>query len=139
MNDVDVLRQYTVDDGGCWMWQRAKDPTGYGRVAWHGKVAYAHRAMWEAHHSEPVPDGLVIDHICRRKGCINPDHLDAVSQLVNVRRTLVRSGRLTRCKHGHEFTDANTRLEMRRDHWGIKRICRTCDRDRARLRASREA
>jgi len=69
----------------CQIWTGYIDPGGYGRV--HGGLA--HKAIYEAEHG-PVPDGLELDHLCRNKACVNPNHLEAVTHLVNVRRGQAR-------------------------------------------------
>lgn len=65
----------------CWIWQLAKDQWGYGRVG----GGLAHRLMYEERNG-PIPDGLEIDHLCRQPSCVNPDHLEPVLHLENVRR-----------------------------------------------------
>ena len=67
----------------CWLWLGAKKTNGYGAFNYKGKCWQAHRAVYECLVA-PIPDGLVIDHICENKGCVNPDHLQAVSQTLNV-------------------------------------------------------
>jgi HNH endonuclease len=68
-----------------WIWQRAKLACGYGRV-WDGKgVVFAHRYFYECEQG-PVPEGLEIDHLCRRKDCVRPGHLEAVTHAQNCQR-----------------------------------------------------
>lgn len=80
---------YLVDpETGCWVWQRDVNTLGYGRV-YDPKTKrvslYAHRVYYEKHRG-PIPDGHVIDHLCRNTSCVNPGHLEAVLQKENVRR-----------------------------------------------------
>lgn len=70
---------------GCWWWMGAKDTNGYGSVSWQGIQMLAHRVSY-ALAKGPIPTGLVIDHLCRNKACINPEHLEAVSQKTNCMR-----------------------------------------------------
>lgn len=80
-------------DSQCWMWALARNPQGYGLVGgvrWKGQHRFAHRLFYEMHRGE-IPEGYVIDHLCKRPGCVNPDHLEAVPQAENVHR-----GRLTK-------------------------------------------
>lgn len=82
----DVLSRYTIDNNGCWIYTERKDTLGYG-VFYFKHVGYkAHRISYELVKG-PIPKGLVIDHLCRIRSCINPDHLEAVTQAENVRRT----------------------------------------------------
>lgn len=72
---------------GCWNWTGGTTK-GYGSFSAVGrKKVYAHRFSWELHRG-PIPDGLVIDHLCRNTRCVNPDHLEPVTQLENVRRAV---------------------------------------------------
>ncbi len=70
---------------GCWVWQRYKDSRGYGQTAVRGKPELAHRVYYERVYG-PIPEGKEIDHLCRNHACVRPDHLEAVSHVVNVRR-----------------------------------------------------
>src|SRR6202030_118623 len=68
-------------NSGCWLWLGACNEFGYGKF---GKVK-AHRFSYEREKG-PIPDGLEIDHLCRNKSCVNPDHLEAVTHGENRRR-----------------------------------------------------
>ncbi len=77
---------YTVDNKtGCWLWGCSKTPTGYGQFRYKGKNVYAHRHFYEKY-KELIPDGYCIDHLCRSRACVNPDHMEPVTQAENVRR-----------------------------------------------------
>jgi hypothetical protein len=80
---------YAVDEAGCWIWLRSLDSAGYGK-AWDERakrLVIAHRLYYERAFG-PIPDGLHIDHRCRVKRCVNPDHLEAVSVTENNRRAI---------------------------------------------------
>jgi hypothetical protein len=130
----------SVDANGCWIWQGPRTPYGYGifhtgsRVDGTKRQGGAHRAAYEMFVG-PIPEGLELDHLCRVRACVNPDHLEPVTHLENMRRA--PASQKTHCLRGHEYTPENTRL-----HRG-KRACRTCiveseKRRQARRRAERE-
>jgi len=71
--------------GDCWVWVAYRDPNGYGSFYRDGGPTYAHRVAWELLVGS-IPEGLVIDHLCKNPPCVNPDHLEPVPQRVNVLR-----------------------------------------------------
>lgn len=113
--------------GQCWIWTAAKVGKGYGHFNQGGKpkMILAHRWAYEAMVSE-IPEGLELDHLCRNKACVNPDHLEPVTHAINVARNpnAINNtcGLITHCPAGHEYNDANTRLYRGRRH------CRLCAR-----------
>ena len=112
----------------CWRWLAASDSHGYGQMTVNYKRKKAHRLAYELL-AGPIPKGMHLDHLCRHPWCVNPAHLEPVTPAENVRRgaaglkVLLRSALQTHCKHGHEFTAENTRLDKR----GV-RICRACQK-----------
>lgn len=78
---ADRLRAKTVVEGECWVWNGARLPTGYGLFIWReratnkGGRVYAHRAAWELHTGERIPDGMLVCHTCDNPPCVRPDHL----------------------------------------------------------------
>jgi hypothetical protein len=119
----------------CWWWEGKVNPaTGYGQMGLlrrEGSGGYAHRAAYLLVKG-PIGAGLTLDHLCRNRRCVNPDHLEAVSSRINTLRSpLTLAGinaRKTHCKHGHEFTPENTGLDRR----GRSRHCLRCAREWAR-------
>ena len=110
--------------GPCWLWQ-AQTRKGYGQF-WDGdRMMPAHRYAYEFCVG-PIPEGLTIDHLCRNRPCVLPNHLEPVTNRVNVLRgvgpTAMRA-RQTHCDWGHAFTGENTYL---RPSGG--RRCRSCQR-----------
>lgn len=94
----------------CWIWAACKTKYGYGRFGLKGKTVLAHRFSYEMCKGR-IPDGLVLDHLCRNPSCVNPDHLEAVTQRVNSIRGIGWANiniKKTHCKRGHEFTKENT-------------------------------
>ena len=109
----------------CWEWTGANS-RGYGYIVIRKKTWRAHRVAYVVEFGS-IPTGLVIDHICRNKACVNPDHLEAVTQETNVNRGL-RTARPTHCKRGHEFTKENTVYCYKKYNKNVLvgRSCRTC-------------
>lgn len=121
----------------CWPWLAGKFPqTGYGAFhPEHGLTVYAHRFAYQLWVG-PIPDGLVVDHSCRRRDCCNPRHLEPVTNEENLRRGLgyrLTNGMTDQCRRGHKYTPENTYYAPSKPH--IPR-CRECGRiiDRKRVR-----
>ena len=79
------LTEYLVNENGCWIWQLAITPFGYGQKSVNYKSVMAHRWYYEKYKG-PIPEGLFIDHICGVRHCVNPNHLEAVTTSENTRR-----------------------------------------------------
>jgi hypothetical protein len=83
---------YVVDEStGCWIWQRSTSLNGYGQVYYMGRIYRAHRLFYELFRG-PIPDGYQIHHTCQRPLCVNPDHLEPMTGLENVRASLPKRG-----------------------------------------------
>ena len=111
----------------CWEWTAGKDKDGYGRHKVYGRTVFAHRWIYE-NLREQIPKGLVIDHLCRNPGCVNPWHMEPVTVLVNTRRG--NSYNPDTCKRGHPWTKESTIWKNRKQRNGTirrKRTCRICD------------
>lgn len=124
-------------EDGCMAWQGSIEKQGYGRFWLSGKrTVWAHRFSYELFVGS-IPEGLVIDHLCRNRGCVNPAHLEVVTSGENTRRGFAVTTALaarTVCKQGHVLDEANT---LRRAD-GSRR-CRTCHRDEVRAWRQRRA
>ena len=129
----------SLSPNGCWIWGAATT-SGYGVVQWAGRVKRAHREIYEILKS-PIQAGLELDHLCRVRECVNPEHCEPVTQVENNRRSesaSAKHARQTHCKRGHEFTSENTYLAQR-ERGKVERFCRQCCRDRETRRKRRVA
>jgi len=93
-------------NSGCWLWAGSVNGDGYGKIFAFGGPRYAHRVSYEIHKG-PIPQGMQIDHLCRNPACVNPDHLEAVSNRENTlrgRAGLLRPAR-DRCRRGHDLRE----------------------------------
>lgn len=133
-----IAKKFVIQTNGCWEWLGSKGPLGYGQFSIKNRGVRAHRAIWElvGHTFNPLK---CLDHLCRNPSCVNPDHLEEVTHLENVRRGEVskvqkaRHARRTHCKHGHEFNEQNTYQDR------LGRSCRACKADWARRDRARRA
>jgi hypothetical protein len=123
---------YVVDPSGCWLWTRCLDRDGYGNQRFQGRLQKSHRVSYQILRG-PIPPNLTIDHLCRVRHCVNPEHMECVTPIENVMRgegVGVRFSRATHCVNGHEFTTDNTLVF----NGGRYRCCRMCAKLRMRRR-----
>lgn len=142
-----IIREYSLDQqeirvrfwdkihfpfpSECWEWKAQIQPNGYGRFNIHRIALYAHRVAYELAIGS-IPDGLVLDHICRNRKCVRPSHLEPVTPKENLLRgerpfIIPYNSKKTHCKRGHVFNEKNTYY-----YANGSRICRVCGKLRAR-------
>lgn len=125
-----IVHRIERSDEGCWEWTGSDNGTGYGTYGIAGTKGYSHRLLY-TRCVGPIPDGMVIDHLCRNTRCCNPEHLEPVTPAENALRSPL-IGAKTRCRHGHDFTPENTYTSPA----GARR-CRACQARRNRERRAR--
>lgn len=141
-----LAENFEVDDNGCWVWTGRLQSEGYAAMTWKQDGIYhipgGHRVVLHAI-GQPVPRDKVVDHLCRNRACINPDHLEVVVQRENILRSPIAPGALnaakTHCANNHPYSEENTYVyTFKRGRKTTVRVCRTCRRaSRERRRAAR--
>src|SRR3990172_4635332 len=108
-NTIETImsRIESITESGCMIWMGATQDKGYGTVKWNGKTARVHRLIYTLLKGT-IPLGMTLDHLCRVRCCVNPDHLEVVTGKENTLRGIGLSAihaRKTHCIHGHNFTE----------------------------------
>lgn len=130
-----LLAKVEYTPGGCWVWTGSRDPNGYGQIAVDGRPRKAHRVAYAALVG-PIPDGLQLDHLCRVRACVNPDHLEPVTLRENVARGTGKAAvvlRTGRCQRGHDMSPGSPNAHVCPDGG---RYCRACKNEYRRAWAA---
>jgi hypothetical protein len=133
------MSKVQIQPDGCWRWTGGTFDNGYGMFTLAGKLRRAHRVAYVWTHGE-VDEDLNLDHSCHSRSrdcpggvtclhrrCVNPDHLEPVTQKVNMAGTAYV--RAETCKRGHPWTEENTRMSWNKRDQAYQRVCRACARD----------
>lgn len=138
---IRFTRHIFLERTGCWIWTSVVDRGGYAKFGNGGQRAHRLAYAWVF---GPIPEGLVLDHKCRRIRCVNPDHLRPMTAVENVMigDTFVAKNKAkTACAHGHAYDDLNTIFIKRATGGFRQRQCRICQqgndrRYKERMRAT---
>jgi len=117
-----------VTESGCWVWL-GSETCGYGRFRVPEGNLLAHRYAYMKLRG-PIPDGLHLDHLCRVRLCVNPAHLEPVTNKENIHRGIgfaAVNARKTHCKRGHSLSGDNVYIRNRKAMWE-ERSCLACKR-----------
>lgn len=118
----------------CWIWKGYIEKSGYGRLSINDNPWWAHRCSFYIYNGYIPENGMVVDHKCRNRKCVNPKHLREVSQRQNCLENSMSRSYLnslkTHCPKGHEYTKENTKIKYRNN--GKMRFCIECSRIYAR-------
>lgn len=128
---IKVSNEHFYNGSPCWDWQKSLNSDGYGQMQIDFFRAKAHQWMYSLF-VENVPKGKEVDHLCKRRNCVNPAHLEAVTHRENVLRGSSPSARdaaKTHCSNGHLLTVCTVRPSMAGVRW-----CEPCTRQRSRER-----
>jgi hypothetical protein len=132
------LLKRTNKTEACWLWIGPLKSDGYA-YTWDGR---RHQLVHRLAHElwiGPIAEGLQVDHLCKTRNCLNPKHLEAVTPLVNVRRSSSACAAKTHCPQGHPYDEANT-YRPRLARGVAARVCKKCSADRQRrARAAKRA
>lgn len=122
-NTLERIGRYIQKTDSCWNWTGQILPGGYGKTTVNYKTVLAHRFVYESSKGK-IPDGLCLDHLCRNRSCVNPDHLEPVSHKENTARgagPASENAKKTSCKRGHALSGDN--LYITPDN---RRQCKAC-------------
>ena len=138
LTPVERFWQKVDKTSSCWLWTAALDRDGYGKIGVNGKSIRSHRYSYELHKGE-LEGGMVVDHLCKVRNCVNPAHLRIVTWVQNIFENSNSPARInrdkTQCKHGHSLKGNNLYVQPKTG----KRYCKICDRRRAREYQRRKA
>jgi hypothetical protein len=117
-----------ITETGCWIWTAALSSKGYGVLGiGNRKIQSAHKFSYE-HFIGKVEEGLVLDHLCRVRCCVNPYHLDPITNKLNLARGINSNREKTHCKRGHKLLGDNLYIDPKKKSRGCKECKRSASR-----------
>jgi len=125
-NTLNRIEEKIQENNGCWEWQGGKRK-GYGLISINGRKQSVHRVLYELLKTK-IPKGMVTDHLCRNHSCVNPNHIEIVTNKENTLRgngSPAKNARKTKCIRGHNLSGDNLYINKHK-----KRICRQCNKER---------
>lgn len=128
--DLDWIFSRVIPEpnSGCWIWDGPPGGGGYARTTINNRQIKIHRLAWVLKNG-PIPDGLELDHKCRVRSCVNPDHLEPVTRQINIMRGIgpamlrARNAGVVACPKGHPYRGTNLFVSK-----SGSRVCRECNR-----------
>ncbi len=117
-----LMKKSTTNEQECLLIHTSLDEDGYYIASYRGKTVKGYRKAFEIKKGK-IPEGMVLDHLCRNRNCWNPDHLEVVTAIENIRRGINANRNKTYCPHGHQYTPENTQYEKKGS-----RHCKTCQK-----------
>lgn len=126
LQDITRFLNKIQHQNNCWIWTGAKENNGYGQFNLNQKTRIAHRLSYELFIGD-IPNGKELDHLCKNRSCVNPDHLEPVTHKENIRRGSTGKHQnhhnkfKTQCPRGHNYSGVNKKGS---------RICKICDNQR---------
>lgn len=136
--DIQAFFEKVDKTGQCWVWIGTLTSKGYGRFHIHSKRYRAHRWSYERFVG-PLEEGMTIDHLCKRKSCVNPEHLEQVTNSVNIQRYHADNSLIWqsidwengKCTNGHSLSIVGF-IDRKKKNGSVSRECVQCRRNQHR-------
>lgn len=129
--DGDLLRRfaekYEVSEDGCWLWTGATIRGGYGQMKAWGRHETAHRIAYRLFVG-PIPKGLEMEHLCRVRNCVNPEHVEPVTHAENMARSSKGRDQNPNCPNGHPYVNGSWVWRSQKNRPTPWRTCLICEK-----------
>jgi HNH endonuclease len=132
--EIERFFERTTKTDRCWLWNGYVMNAGYGAFSTRKGTELVHRWSYE-YHIQPIPSKMTIDHLCRNKICVNPDHMEVVTRTENIRRcgltgVALKESKKTHCPQGHSYAEYGVRTPNGYTKFGTKKYARRCNKCR---------